>query len=97
MGQHGGSGARQQPPERVCAVTGQAELLGDLAQAGLDPIAQASDRAAGGGWQTPPVSAAVGDHHLGAAGGLLTFLAILLALAAVLLAAGWHATRTRAV
>jgi hypothetical protein len=51
MGEQGGGGARQQPPERVGVVAGQAELLGDLAEAGLHPVAQGSDRAARGVWR----------------------------------------------
>lgn len=65
----GGSGAGEQAPDRMSAVAGQFELVGDLAEGHLDAVAQHGDQPAPGTGQVGTLAARGGDEDHGATDG----------------------------
>ena len=70
VGGDGCCGPGEQPPEGVSAVPGQSHLLGDLAEAGLDPVAPLGDDLQQDGGHAGALVLGGRDQHGGAAGGL---------------------------
>src|SRR6266568_2276836 len=67
----GRGGTGEQPPEAVGAVAGQFHQVGDLAEAGLYPVAPLGDDLLQDRRHAPPLILRGRDEHGGAAGGLL--------------------------